>query len=64
MADIDVVPKKHSGSAWLWIALVVVALLVVWMLMGRSSTRANTRAVTTDHPVAAATAPASLSTAA
>ena len=35
MADIDVVPKRKSGSAWLWIVLAIVAVLIVmWMVMG------------------------------
>jgi len=53
MADIDIVPKKRSGSAWLWIVLAIIAAIVImWMLMGRSPSRA-TRGAAAASPVAA-----------
>jgi len=52
MADIDIVPKKHSGTAWLWILLAIVAVvLIMWMMMGRSPSR-STRAIGDGYPVA------------
>jgi bacteriorhodopsin len=52
MADIDIVPKKRSGSAWMWIVLAVVVLVVLWMMMGRSSTPRNSQNISVGQPVA------------
>jgi bacteriorhodopsin len=52
MADIDIVPKKRTGTAWLWIVLAIVAaVLIMWMLMGRSPSR-TTRSGSLLSPVA------------
>jgi hypothetical protein len=42
MADIDIVPKKRSGSMWLWIVLAIVVVLMVWMMMARGSSPRTT----------------------
>jgi bacteriorhodopsin len=40
MADIDIVPKKRTGTAWLWIVLAIIAVvLIMWMMAGRSAPR-------------------------
>jgi bacteriorhodopsin len=54
MADIDIVPKKRTGSAWMWIILAIVVLVVLWMMMGRSSTPRNSQNIGVSHPMAVA----------
>jgi hypothetical protein len=36
MADIDIVPKQRSSSAWIWIVIALVILAVLWYAFGRS----------------------------
>jgi len=36
MADIDIVPKRRTGSAWLWIVIAIVVVAVLWLAFGRS----------------------------
>jgi len=37
MADIDIVPKRRTGS-WVWILVAVVVLaLILWMMMSRGN---------------------------
>jgi hypothetical protein len=37
MADIDVVPKRHSSLTWLWIVIALVVIVALWFaLSGRS----------------------------
>ena len=35
MADIDIVPKKGGISWVIWLVLALVAIAVIWMLVGR-----------------------------
>jgi len=39
MADIDVVKARNGSKVWLWVLLVIVALLVIWFM-----TAGNTQA--------------------
>jgi hypothetical protein len=34
MADIDIVPTRRRTSVWLWVILAVIALLVLFWLLG------------------------------
>jgi len=40
MADIDVVPRKRSNT-WLWVALAIIAALIVWVVMSRMGDSPN-----------------------
>ena len=51
MADIDIVPKKRSSIAWLWIVLALVAVVLVMWMMSGSRTR-TTRNLAGGDPVA------------
>jgi len=61
MADIDIVPKKHSSMAWLWIVLALVAVVLIMWMMSGSRTR-TTRANVGGDPVAMAFAVDSIAT--
>lgn len=55
MADIDVVHKK-GGMTWvIWVVLALVALAVVWMLVGRDDqSRGMSRGPSVSPPVSSA----------
>jgi hypothetical protein len=46
MADIDVV--KKGSRAWLWITLIVLAIIIIWFMMARSGTNPQTGALLQD----------------
>ena len=46
MAEIDVV--KKGSRAWLWITLVVLAVIIIWFMMARSGTNPQTGALLQD----------------
>ena len=53
MADIDIVPKRRS-STWIWILMaIIVAIVVMWMLMGREPASSIGGVSAPGHPVIA-----------
>lgn len=56
MADIDIVPKRRSGSLWLWIVIAIIAVAVLWYAIGRSGRTARVGLLQQQAPVAAANA--------
>jgi hypothetical protein len=55
MADIDVVPKRRSGSAWVWIVLAIIVLAVLWLAFGRGGATQTGQLFDHGGPAVAAT---------
>lgn len=45
MADIDIVPKRRAGSAWLWIVIAIVVVVLLWLAFGRGGGTPQTGAL-------------------
>ena len=43
MADIDVVKARNGSKVWLWVLLVIVALLVIWFMTAETPKRLRGR---------------------
>jgi len=41
MADLDIV-KKRNTNTWVWVVLAIVAIAIIWMIVGRRSTTTTT----------------------
>ncbi len=54
MADIDIVPKRRSGSLWLWIVIAIIVVAVLWFAIGRSGRTARVGLMERGAPVAVA----------
>jgi bacteriorhodopsin len=62
MADIDIVPKRRTGTAWLWIVIAIVVVALLWLAFGRSGHTPQTGAlIDTGKPLVVATARALMS---
>jgi len=48
MADIDVVPKRGTKT-WVWIALALVIIAILWMVLGRRSAATSGRIHDREH---------------
>jgi hypothetical protein len=60
MADIDIVPKRRTGSAWLWIVIAIVVIALLWLAFGRGGHTQTGALIETGAPLLAATARALL----
>ena len=56
MADIDIVPKRRTGSAWLWIVIAIVVVALLWLAFGRSGGTQTGALIQSGAPLLAAAA--------